>query len=186
MLSPLFSLGQADSAVTFVSSMAIILGAIFVVFELRDNKRMLDAANQQAKAAGIQAQVSAEQMKQNNTIADMDIIMRLYEFANTREFQTAWLTVLNSNLKTFEQFQAMPREEQVAFHQVASLFESLGVLVDRGIVSISTVEDMFLPEAAWNVMRPFLDGIPAKQGGEGFTFFEKLKDDIAQRHQARA
>ena len=178
-----FNFGEADTAVTFVSSVAIILGALFVVFELRDNKRMVEAANEQARAAGIQAKVSSDQMKLTNEIADMDMIMRLYEFANTREVQTSWLTVLNSNLKSFEEFEKLPKDEQVSFYQIASLFESLGVLANRKIVTLETVEDMFLTETAWDAMKPFLDGVNAKLGGEGFYYFKKLRDDIRKSHE---
>lgn len=181
-----FSFGEADSIVTFVASMAIILGAVFVVVELNDNKKLVAAANEQAAAATTQARASAEQMKLTNQIADMDMIMRLYEFANTKEFQTSWLTVLNSKLKSYEQFEKLPRDEQVAFYQVASLFESLGVLSDRAIVSLSTVEDMFQTEAAWEAMKPFLEGSAAEHAGEGYVFFEKLKNDISRSRPATA
>jgi len=179
------SFGALESDVTFVSSIAIILGAVFVVFELRDNKRMLEAMNEQAKAATIQARASSDQMRLTNEIADMDMIMRLYEFANTKEFQTSWLTVLNSNIQSYAEFEKMPRDEQVAFYQVASLFESLGVLADRKIVTLATVEDMFLTETAWEVMRPFMDGVNAKLGGEGFYYFQKLRDEIAASHRSQ-
>lgn len=77
------SYGAIDSGIEFLSSMAIILGAIFVVLEIRDNRKMIEAATDQAKAAAIQADASAKQIQQNIEIADMDIIMRLYEFANS-------------------------------------------------------------------------------------------------------
>ena len=126
--------------------MAIILGAIFVVLEIRDNKKMIEAATEQAKAAAIQADASAKQIQQNIEIADMDIIMRLYEFANTREAQTSYLTVVNSNLKSYDDFLKLSKEDQVSFLQVSSLFESIGVLLDRGIITLQTVDDMFVPE----------------------------------------
>lgn len=158
--------------------MAIIIGALFVVFEIRDNQKMIQAATDQAKAAAIQAQASAEQTRQNTEIADMDIIMRLYEFANTREVQTAWLTVFNSNLRSFDEFQNLPREDQVSFYQIASLFESIGVLLDRGIITLQTVDDMFLPQIAWQKLKPFLDGHRAISGEEGYPFFGKLNRDM--------
>jgi hypothetical protein len=186
MLSPLINFGEADTVVSFVSSMAIILGAVFVVFELRDNERLLAAANEQAKAAAAQAKLTADQMKQTNEIADMDMIVRLYEFANTKEFQTSWLTVINTNLKSYEEFQRMPAQDQVSFFQVAALFESIGVLADRGIVSIPTVDDMFQTEIAWNAMKPFLDWISERYKGEGYVFFERLKESIEKLHQTTA
>ena len=158
--------------------MAIIIGALFVVFEIRDNQKMIQAATDQAKAAAIQAQASAKQTRQNTEIADMDIIMRLYEFANTREVQTAWLTVFNSNLRSFDEFQNLPREDQVSFYQIASLFESIGVLLDRGIITLQTVDDMFLPQTAWQKLKPFLDGYRTISGEEGYPFFDKLNRDM--------
>jgi len=170
--------GEIDSGIAFLSSMAIILGAIFVVLEIRDNKKMIQAATEQAKAASIQAEASAKQTTQNIEIADMDIIMRLYEFANSREVQTAWLTVLNSELKSYEEFQRLSRDDQVSFFQIASLFESIGVLLDRGIITLKTVDDMFLPQIAWQRMKPFLDGINGGVGSENFPYFEKLNRDM--------
>lgn len=179
MVPPLaVNFAEVDSSIAFLSSMAIILGAVFVVLEIRDNKKMIQAATEQAKAAAVQADASAEQTKQNIEIADMDIIMRLYEFANTREVQTAWLTVINNQIKTFEDFKKLSREDQVSFYQIASLFESIGVLLDRGIITLKTVDDMFLPQTAWQKMGPFLDGLRVQAGEEAFPFFEKLNRDM--------
>lgn len=172
------SFGDVDSTISFLSSMAIIIGALFVVFEIRDNQKMIKAATDQASAAAVQAKASAEQTRQNTEIADMDIIMRLYEFANTREVQSSWLTVINSNLRSYEEFQKLPKEDQVSYYQMASLFESIGVLLDRGIITLQTVDDMFLPQMAWQKMKPFLDGLKTASGEEPFPYFEKLSRDI--------
>jgi hypothetical protein len=172
--------GEIDSSIAFLSSMAIILGAVFVVLEIRDNKKMIQAATEQAKAAAVQADASAQQTKQNIEIADMDIIMRLYEFANTREVQTAWLTVVNNEIESYDDFKKLPKEDQVSFYQIASLFESIGVLLDRGIITLKTVDDMFLPQTAWKKMAPFLDGLRAQAGAEAFPFFEKLNSDMGR------
>jgi hypothetical protein len=184
-LSPLLAIdfSEIDSGIAFLSSMAIILGAIFVVLEIRDNRKMIEAATQQAKAAGIQADASAQQTKQNIDIADMDIIMRLYEFANSREVQTSWLTVLNTTVKTFDEFQKLPKDEQVSFYQVASLFESIGVLLDRGIINLRTVDDMFLPAVAWQRMKPFIDGLNARAGEDTFPYFKRLTEDMEKLKQ---
>lgn len=179
-----FDLGEIASAISFFSSIAIILGALFVVLQIRDNKKLILAANEQAKAAAVQASINSEQLKQNNEIADMDLIMRLYEFANSSEFQTAWLNVLNSRVESLEDFERLQRQEQVSFYQVAALFESLGVLVDRGIVKLEVVEDMFLTEVAWKAVQPFLSGMKQKYGEDAnYTFFEGLNRKLVERHK---
>ena len=179
--------GEVDSTIAFLSSMAIILGAIFVVLEIRDNKKMIEAATEQAKAAAIQADASAKQIEQNIEIADMDIIMRLYEFANTREAQTSYLTVVTSNLKSYDDFLKLSMEDQVAFLQVSSLFESIGVLLDRGIITLQTVDDMFVPQVMWQKMKPFMDGVSTNIiGSDNFPYFAKLVKAMETKNQANS
>ncbi|MDH2901183.1 MAG: hypothetical protein PXY39_09450, partial [archaeon] len=88
-----------------LSSLAVIIGAIFVLFQLRQNNKLIRATSQQAEAAVLQGKLTADQMKQNNELANMDIVMRLYEFANTAEVQYAWLTILHSNLTSDQEWQ---------------------------------------------------------------------------------
>ena len=133
----------------------------------------------QAEAAAVQAKLSTEQMKQTNEIANMDMIMRLYEFANTAEVQSAWLTVLSSNLHSFEDFEKLSKQDQISFYQIAALFESLGVLAERNIVKLEVIEDMFLTELAWTTMQPFILGMRKKFGeDQNYIFFETLYERL--------
>jgi hypothetical protein len=172
-------LGGLTYDVSIVSSLAIILGTIFVVVQIRQNNRMIGVAGQQAEAAAIQAKLTTEQLKQDHYLANMDLIMRLYEFANTAEFQGAWLTVINARITTYGDFEKLPKPEQVAFYQVGALFESLGVLVERKIVGVDIVEDMFLTRLAWETMKPFVAGLRQRFGEEeNYASFEKLHNLI--------
>jgi hypothetical protein len=145
-------LGNLISGVSFLSSIALILGAVFVVIQIR----------------------------QNNKTTNMNLIMRVYESANTAEFQSAWLTVLNSHITSYAEFEKLPRPEQLAFHQIAALYESLGVLVQRGIVRLDIIEDMFLTELAWQFTKPVILGTRQRFGEErGIgVAFEKLYNTI--------
>lgn len=168
-------LGNFTSDMSLVSSIAIIIGSLFVVEQLRQNNRLIRAANEQAQASVMQAKLTTEQLKQDYELADMDLIMRLYEFANTAEVQSAWLTVLNSKIASFEDFLKLTKPEQVAFFQIGALFESLGVLVERGVVKIDVIEDMFLTQLAWKAMKPFVLGVRERYGEEeNYMAFEKL------------
>src|SRR5271166_6194472 len=143
---------------SLLSSIAVIIGAIFVAFQIRQNNRLVQAANEQAKAAATQAKLTTDQMKQNNELANMDLIMRLYEFANTAEFQSAWMTVQTTKLGSMQDFEKLSKADQISFYQVAALFESLGVLVERGLVKAEVIDDTFLTELAWAILKPFIDG----------------------------
>lgn len=179
-------LGSLTSDVSLVSSIAIILGTVFIIVQIRQNNRLIRATAEQAQAAATQAKLTTEQMKQNNEIANMDMIMRLYEFANTAEVQSAWLTVLNSKISSFEDFMKLPKSEQVAFFQIGALFESLGVLLERGIVKRDIVEDMFLTQRAWQAMKPFVSGVRQMYGEEeNYVAFEKLYKQLANKRSKR-
>jgi hypothetical protein len=165
--------------VSLFSSIAVIFGVLFVAYQIRENGKLINASEKQAEAAAVQAKLSTEQMKQTNEIANMDMIMRLYEFANTAEVQSAWLTVLNSNIRTFEDFEKLTKAEQISFYQIAALFESLGVLAERNIVELEVIEDMFLTELAWTTMKPFVLGMRKKFGeDQNYVFFEGLYDRL--------
>lgn len=175
-------IGTLSSDVSLLSSIAIILGAIFVVVQIRQNNRLISAASEQARASAIQAKLTTEQLKQNNEIANMDLIMRLYEFANSAEVQSAWLTVINSNITSFEEFEKLPKPEQVAYFQIAALFESLGVLVQREIVKPDLIDDMFDTPLAWKSLAPFVSGIRQRYGDPaGYSAFEELHGTLNQK-----
>jgi hypothetical protein len=140
---------------------------------------MILAAGQQAEAAAVQAKLTTEQLRQDHKLANMDLIMRLYEFANTAEVQAAWLTVLSAHISTYEDFQELPKPDQVAFYQIGALFESLGVLVQRGVINLDIVEDMFLTQLAWQSMKPFVAGVRERFGEEeSYAAFERLHERI--------
>ena len=171
----LFDFSTLSPDVNFLSSIAIILGAVFVIFQIRQNNKLVAAAAEQARLSAVQAKLSTDQMKQNHELSNYDMIMRLYEFANSAEVQSSWLTVLHTKISSYDEFERLPKEAQIAFFQIAALFESLGVLVERGIVKPEIVEDMFLTELAWETMKQFVEGARQKYGEEdNFLFFEKL------------
>jgi hypothetical protein len=172
--------GNISADAQIASSIAVILGAVFVLFQLNQNNKLVSATAEQAKAAAVQAKLSNEQMKQNNDLANMDLVMRLYEFANTAEVQTSWVTVLHSNIQTGEDFGGLSRSEQVAFYQIAALFESLGVLVDRNFVSLEVIDDTFQIELAWKSLKNFVYGSERRFGEETYVFFRKLVQRIAE------
>jgi hypothetical protein len=180
-------LGSLTSDVSILSSLAVILGAIFVGVQIRQTNRMIQVAADQARAAAYQSKLTTQQMEQNNELANMDMVMRLYEFANTNEVQAAWLTVLNSNVNTYDDFLNLPKPDQVAFFQIGALFESIGVLVKRGFVKLDIIEDMFLTQLAWKSLKPFVEGARNRFGEEeSYASFEKLHDLLATSDTASA
>ena len=183
MLNGLVSLqlgfGTISTDVAFLSSIAIIAGAVFVIFQLRDDKELIKATMQQAYAAAEQAKLSTEQLKQNNRLATMDLVVKIYDMANSLEVQRSWITVLKTKLVSFEEIEKLSEEKQLAFHQTASLFESIGLLVEKGFAELDLVDDMFAIGTAWDSLNPFIMGMREKHPSEEyFAWFEKLNERL--------
>jgi hypothetical protein len=174
-ISMQFDLGVIATDTSILSSIAIILGSVFVVYQIRQDDKMLAASVRQANASAEQAKLTMQQVVQNSDLATTDMVMRIYEFANSKEVQASFLTVLKAKLPSFEEYEKLPEERQLAFLQVASLFESLGFLVEKGFVKPDIIDDMFATKLAWDGLNPFVMGMRKKYAAEDYYFFfEKL------------
>jgi hypothetical protein len=153
---------------------AIILGTVFVVIEMNDNKKLVEASLRQANTA-------ASQLKQNYELSTVDLITKIYDFANSLEVQRSWLTVLSTDVNSYEDFERLPEEKQLAFHQIASLFESVGLLVEKGFVKPELVDDMFATALAWQRLAPFVKGMRDRYSSEDYyVWTEKLYERLSK------
>jgi hypothetical protein len=182
LLSPLqVNVGTIATDTSILSSVAIILGAVFVIYQIRQDKDMLAAQVRAADANAEQASLTMKQFLQNSELATMDLVMRIYEFADSLEVQKSWFTVLGAKVGSLEDFDRLPEDKQLAFYQVASLFESLGFLVERGFVKAEIVDDMFATKTAWEMTKPFILGMRQKFAAEDYYFFfERLYKKLSQ------
>ena len=68
-----------------------------------------------------------------------------------------------------------------ATHQIASLFESLGFLVEKGYVKAEIVDDMFATKLAWETTEPFVTGMRKTFAAEDYYFFfERLYNRLSK------
>jgi hypothetical protein len=182
LISPLqVNVGAIATDTSILSSLAIILGAIFVVYQIRQDDKMLQAQVRAADANAEQARLTMKQFLQNNELATMDLVMRIYEFADSMEVQKSYFTVLQSKISSLEDYERLPDEKKLAFLQVASLFESLGFLVEKGFVKPDIVDDMFATKTAWEMTRPFILGMRQRYAAEDYYFFfERLYKKLSK------
>src|ERR1700688_2340257 len=116
LLSPLqVDVGAIATDTSILSSIAIILGSVFVVYQIRQDKDMLAAQVRAADANAEQARLTMKQFLQNNDLATMDLVMRIYEFADSLEVQKAYFTVLQAKIATLEDYERLPDEKKLAF-----------------------------------------------------------------------
>jgi hypothetical protein len=182
LLSPLqVNVGAIATDTSILSSVAIILGAIFVIYQIRQDDKMLQAQVRAADANAEQARLTMKQFIQNSDLATMDLVMRIYEFADGMEVQRSYFTVLQAKITSLEDYERLPDEKKLAFLQVASLFESLGFLVEKGFVKAEIVDDMFATKTAWEMTRPFILGMRQRYAAEDYYFFfERLYNKLSK------
>ena len=172
LLSPLqIDIGAIATDTSILSSIAIILGSVFVVYQIRQDKEMLQAQVRAADANAEQARITLKQLTQNSDLATMDLVMRIYEFADSMEVTRSYVTVVRAKLASYEDFEKLPFDQQLAFFQISALFESLGFLVDKGFVKAEIVDDMFATRVAWEMTKPFILGMRKKFMAEDYYFF---------------
>lgn len=173
--------GAIVSDTSLLSSIAIILGAVFVVFQLRDDRKMIQATIVQADSSREQARLTTEQLKQNYELATVDLVTGIYDFANSLQVQSSWLTVLKTQLNSPDDFDKVPESVQLAFLQMASLFESIGLLVERSYVKSDLIDDMFATQEAWERLKPFVIWMRNRyQAEDYYFFFEKLHKRLSE------
>jgi hypothetical protein len=164
---------------SIMSSVAVILGAIFVVFQIRQDREALQQSVRQADANADQVKVTMKQLTQNSQLATMDLVMRIYEFADSLEVTRSYVTVVRAKIRAYEDFEKLPFEQQLAFFQICALFESLGFLVEHGFVSRDIVDDMFATRVAWEMTKPFIMGMRKEfQAEDYYFFFERLYNQL--------
>jgi hypothetical protein len=167
------------------SSIVIILGTVFVVVEMRDNKKLVEAACLQTNSAADQARLTNYQLQQNYELATVDLVTRIYQSANSNEIQKSWKVVRDSNLANFEEYERLSEEKQLAYQQMASLFESIGLLVEKNFVKAELVDDMFSVSLASEMLKPFTVGMRQKfPNEEYFTWFERLYNRLSRLPQS--
>ena len=181
---PLDIFGTISTDASLLSSIAIILGAVFVVIQLRDDRKLLETSVRQANSSQEQARLTTEQLKQNHELATVDLVTKIYDQANSLEVQNSWLTVLNSKISSPDDFGKVPESTQLAFLQMASLLESIGLLVERNYVESELIDDMFATQQAWESLEPFVMWMRKKyESEEYYYFFEKLHNRLSQTQE---
>jgi hypothetical protein len=110
----------------------------------------------------------------------MDIIMRVHSTWLNAILQS-WDTLNKTEFKNYSDFQEQCSVESM---QVATFFDSLGLLLQRGFVDIDLVSELFIMERPWKKMKPFVEGIREKVDDRRvYGHFEYLYNEWKKREQ---
>ena len=91
-----------------------------------------------------------------------DLIMRLYATFMSKEFQEADVQVIMLNVKDYAEYQTKfgpyPSDHpmHIAFRQVAAFFEAVGILLNKKLIDIDIVYEIFFVQQRWEKLWPII------------------------------
>ena len=163
------TLADVINALSATSSIAIILGAVFVVFQMRQNKRLIEATLREERsnvALSLLERITDESFPRRRKRM-FDILKRFQE--------TNWAD-------------AFETEEDLEIRNFAYLYELIGLMVENGLVDLELVLDtlQYLVVRDWQVFAPHAAFIKKQYGVEfdAWGRFEWLANQ-AREHLAK-
>lgn len=127
------------------SSIAIILGAIFVVFQMRQNKRLIEAT-----------------LRAQRSNVALSLLQRITDESFPRR-RKRMLDIV-SKFKTTNWADAFETEEDLEVRNFAYLYELIGLMVENGLVDLKLVLDtlQYLVVWDWQAFKPHADFVRSK------------------------
>jgi len=145
---------------SIVAAVGVLIGVVFTVLELRDLVKT----------------------------RRVDLVTRLYSTFGSTEFVEAWEKIRTR--ESVDDFDAYKKKHGLSeYIQVCTLFEGIGILLDRRLIDNDLADDLFgVPvRLAWERMRVLIQE-DRKQTNEPGTFewFEYLYNKMQKREQRQA
>ena len=103
-------------------------------------------------------------MRNQNKVRQMDMIMRLYSYYCSEEYSKASGRYMATEFKDFEDFQqkyGVVGEHPVttAFYIVLTFFEGVGALLKRKLTNIELLHELFAVKLHWKKIEPIIEDV---------------------------
>jgi len=122
-----------------------------------------------------------------------DLVIRLYSIFGSKEFQEGLMKTMTLEFEDFDDFRKKyanssnyaETPEFIANEMVSVLFEGIGVLLHRNLVSIDLVDDLFSGpiKSTWEKMKPLVEGYRRTMYPQAYEWFEYLYGEMQKREQ---
>jgi len=149
---------------TVIAATSVVIGVVFAVLQLRNL------------------------VKTRKT----DLVMRLYSTMGSEEWQKAWYIVWNLEFKDYNDFvkkygqvTSETSSVNIPFYRIGLFYEGIGVLLNRKLVDIELVDDLFHSPIlyTWEKMKPIVEGSRKQFNVKSLEWFEYLYNEIKKREQ---
>ncbi len=142
---PMVSLSDVVTVLSASSSIAVILGAIFIVLQMRQNARLIEAT-----------------LKENRANVAISMLERITDESFPRRRKRMFEIV--ERFKATGWKDAFESEEDLEVRNFAYLYELMGLLVENGLVDLELVLDtlQYLVVRDWDVFAPHAAFVKSK------------------------
>ena len=127
------------------------------------------------------------QIRHQNIMRQTDLVMKLYSQFSSLEFQKVWYEVLKREAKDYYDYEK--KYGFAEFSAIGIFFEGIGVLLERKLIGIELVDDMFTTPVkwTWEKMKDItLEWRKVRNAPEIFEWLEYLYSEMKKREQAGA
>jgi ribosomal protein L14E/L6E/L27E len=123
-------------------------------------------------------------MRHQSKVRQTDLVMRLYSIFDSLEFQKTWEEVLKREAKDLNDYEK--KYSQAEVRTVGLFFEGIGILLERKLIDIELVDDMFtMPiKTTWEKLRDItLETRKVRNEPTDLEWFEYLYNEMKKREQ---
>jgi hypothetical protein len=161
-----------------VSAIAITVGVLFVVFQLRQNAKLIEASNKQIQAANRQVEVGLQQNKQTVILSTIDRFTDESFIRKRKKIRDVIRKYREDRWKDF--FESVDDFEVRGF---LNLYDATGYLVKNGILDIGLISDGmgYLLMYDWESVEPAMEFYELTWNRNAFPNFRWLRNAIANK-----
>jgi len=157
-----------------VAAAGVLIGVVYYVLEIRHQSRMR------------QAEIETRQA---------DLLLRIYSTFGGEEFQKALAKTFNLDFKDYDEFVKkyystatgfVESPEIISMSMVNVLFEEIGVLLNRKLIDLGLVDDLFgyMAIPLWEKIKPAVEGLRKQfQTPRSLQQFQYLYNELRKREQ---
>ena len=157
-----------------VAAAGVLIGVVYYVLEIRHQSKMR------------QAEIETRQA---------DLLLRIYSTFGSEEFQKALAKTFNLDFKDYDEFVKKYYSTTTGFVEspkiigmsiVNVLFEEIGVLLNRKLIDLGLVDDLFgyMAIPLWEKIKPAVEGLRKQfQTPRSLQQFQYLYNELRKREQ---
>ena len=123
------------------------------------------------------------QIRHQTKLRQTDLVMRLYSTFGSKDFQEAYRGLFEVEFKDYDDFL---KKRYKRLHEVGILFEGIGILLNRKLVDIGLVDDLFsgVVKTTWEKIKPVVEGSRKRYNWpQMYEWFEYLYNELQKREQ---